>query len=121
MAVVFRADGVPAAERAEYWRHVISETLIPLEPIDVPDRLLAGEVGALHVGELSTRTPGGATRTALHIRRSDPGLCKIDVLAAGRGALEQGGREAALEPGDFTPSICRARHAGRWGRRGSSR
>jgi AraC-like DNA-binding protein len=102
MTVVFRADDVPVAGRAEYWRHVIGQTLVPLEPIDVPDRLLASEVGALQVGELSTSTPGGATRTAVHIRRSDPDLCKIDMLAAGRGVIEQGGREAALEPGDFT-------------------
>jgi AraC-like DNA-binding protein len=102
MTVVFRADGVPVAERAEYWRHVIGQTLIPLEPIDVPDRLLASDVGALQVGELTTSTPGGARRTAVHIRQSDPDLCKIDVLAEGRGVIEQHGREAALEPGDFT-------------------
>jgi AraC-like DNA-binding protein len=102
MTVVFRADGVPVAERAEYWRHVIGETLIPLEPIDVPDRLLAGDVGVLQMGELSTSTPGGARRTTVHIRRSDPDLCKIDVLAEGRGVIEQDGREAALAPGDFT-------------------
>ena len=102
MTLVFQADDVPVAGRAEYWRHVIGQTLIPLEPIDVPDRFLASEVGALQVGELSTSTPGGATRTAVHIRRCDPDLCKIDMLAAGRGVIEQGDREAALEPGDFT-------------------
>ena len=57
MTVVFRADGVPVAERAEYWRHAIGQTLIPLEPIDVPDRLLASEVGALQVGELTRSLP----------------------------------------------------------------
>jgi hypothetical protein len=102
MTVVVRADGVPVAERAAYWRHVIGQTLIPLEPIDVPDRLLASDVGALQVGELTTSTPGGARRTAVHIRQSDPDLCKIDVLTEGRGVIEQHGREAALEPGDFT-------------------
>jgi AraC-like DNA-binding protein len=102
MTVVFRADGVPVAERAERWRHVIGQTLIPLEPIDVPDQLVASEVGALQMGELSTSTPGGARRTTAHIRRSDPDRCKIDVLAEGRGVIEQEGREAALAPGDFT-------------------
>jgi AraC-like DNA-binding protein len=102
MTLLFRADDVPVPERAEYWRHVIGETLIPLEPLDVPDRLTAGDVGALQVGELSASAPGGARRTAAHIRRSDPDLYKIDVLVDGRGVIEQGDREAALGPGDFT-------------------
>jgi AraC-like DNA-binding protein len=101
MTVVFRADGMPVADRAEYWRNVIGESLIPLEPIDVPDQLLASEVGALRVSELSTSTHGGALRTTAHVRRADPDLFKIDVLTAGRGVIEQDGREAALEPGDF--------------------
>jgi AraC-like DNA-binding protein len=102
MTLLFRADDVPVPERAEYWRHVIGETLIPLEPLDVPDRLIAGDVGALQVGELSASASGGARRTAAHIRRSDPDLYKIDVLVDGRGVIEQGDREAALGPGDFT-------------------
>jgi AraC-like DNA-binding protein len=102
MTVLFRADDVPVPERAEYWRHVIGETLIALEPLDVPDRLHAGDVGALQVGELSASAPGGARRTAAHIRRSDPDLYKIDVLVDGRGVIEQGDRQAALGPGDFT-------------------
>jgi hypothetical protein len=121
MTVVFRADGVPVAERAEYWRHVIGQTLIPLEPIDVPDRLLASDVGALQVGELTTSTPGGARRTAVHIRQSDPDLCKIDVLAEGRGVIEQRGREAALSRATSPSSTCRVQRAGRWGPWGSSR
>jgi AraC-like DNA-binding protein len=40
-------------------------------------------------------------RTPKLIRRSDPGLCKIDVLVSGRIVVEQEGREADLRPGDF--------------------
>lgn len=101
MSVVHTADRVPVGERAEYWRHVIGETLVPLEPIELPDRIVAGAVGALRVGEMSARRAGGAVRGEAHIRRADPDLYKIDVLAAGRGAIEQGSRQAALEPGDF--------------------
>jgi AraC-like DNA-binding protein len=101
MTVVHTADHVPRAERAEFWRHVIDETLVPMEPVDVPDRIVAGGVGAIRVGDMSASRPGGARRTAANIRRSDPGLYKIDVLAGGRGVIEQGGREVALEPGDF--------------------
>jgi AraC-like DNA-binding protein len=102
MTTVHTADDLPVAERADYWRHVLAETIVPLDPIDVPDRVVAGSVGAIQVGEMTASRPGGARRTATHIRRSDPELYKIDVLARGRGVIEQGGREAALEPGDFT-------------------
>jgi AraC-like DNA-binding protein len=91
----------PARSRAEYWRHVIGEALVPLEPLGIPDRLVVGEVGAVAVGELSDGSPSGARRTAAHIRRSDPELLKIDVLARGHGVVEQDGREAHLRPGDL--------------------
>jgi hypothetical protein len=43
-----------------------------------------------------------AARTAGLIRRSDPGLCKIDVVAGGALTVEQDGRQTSLGPGDFT-------------------
>jgi AraC-like DNA-binding protein len=102
MTTVFASDDVPAAARTEYWRHVLGDALAPLEPLGVPERLVYGGAGPVAVGELSHHGPGGAKRTTRHIRGSDPELCKIDVLARGRGVIEQGGREAELRPGDFT-------------------
>ena len=102
MTVVHRADGVPAAELSDYWRHVLDEGLAPIEPIGFPDQVRAGQVGALSVGELCASEPGGAMRTAAHIRRSDPELYKVDFVAAGSGIVEQNGRAARLERGDFT-------------------
>jgi AraC-like DNA-binding protein len=102
MTVVHTGEDLPVAERADYWRHVIGETIVPLDPIGFPDRVVAGGVGAIRVGEMTASGRGGARRTATNIRRSDPELYKIDVLAAGRGVIEQGGRQVALEPGDFT-------------------
>jgi AraC-like DNA-binding protein len=98
----FRATDVPAAAREDYWRHVLGETLGPLEPVDVPDRVRVGDLGAVRVGELSQRRPGGARRTARHLRGVDRELCKVDVLSRGRGVVAQDGREAALAPGDMT-------------------
>jgi AraC-like DNA-binding protein len=104
--MVFASDDVPIASRTEYWRHVLSDALVPLEPLGPPDapghRLVLGSAGPVAVGELSHRGTGGARRTIRHIRRSDPELCKIDVLARGHGVIEQGGREAELRPGDLT-------------------
>jgi AraC-like DNA-binding protein len=102
MSTVFANDDVPLASRAEYWRHVLGDALVPLEPSGVPDRLVVGDVGPITVGELSHRGSGGAKRTTWDIRRSDPELCKIDVVARGQGVIRQGGREAQLRPGDLT-------------------
>jgi AraC-like DNA-binding protein len=100
-AVVFRARDERPARREERWRHVLAEAVGPLEPRGVPDRFVAGSLGAVAVSELVDRRPGGARRTRAHISSSDPDLCKIDVLAHGRGAVEQGGSVAALGPGDL--------------------
>jgi AraC-like DNA-binding protein len=106
MISVFAADDVPAASRGDYWRHILGEALVPLEPIGPSGgpaglRLVAGRAGPVTVTELSHTGRGGAARTVRHIRRSDPDLCKIDVLARGRGVIQQGGREAELRAGDI--------------------
>jgi AraC-like DNA-binding protein len=100
MSIEFRADRRPAA--AEEWLQLIGQTVGPLESRDVPDRFVGGEVGHLRVGELTATGPGRATRGAAHVRRSETDMYKIDVLAWGRGRIEQDGRSAALRPGDFT-------------------
>jgi AraC-like DNA-binding protein len=102
MTIVFADHDVPATSRGEFWREVLNDALVPLDPVGIPDRVAVGSAGAVSVGELSHDGPGGARRTAGHIRRSDPGLYKIDVLARGHGVIEQSGRQAALRPGDFT-------------------
>ena len=68
MSALFTSGAVPATARPEYWRHVMSEVLGPLEPRGHPDRLLVGEAMAVLVGELVQRRPGGATRTRGHAR-----------------------------------------------------
>jgi AraC-like DNA-binding protein len=106
MSLVVRADAVPAAARPDYWRHVVDQTLGPLEVRmppgrDLRDRLLVGDAGAVRVAQLTSGRPGGADRRPHHIRRLDRDVCKIDVLASGRGVVAQDGREASLGPGDF--------------------
>jgi AraC-like DNA-binding protein len=107
MTVVVRATDVPVPSRMEYWQHVLEGTLGPLEVrqpggLGVRDRLRLGDAGVVRVGELSTGRPGGASRNRRHIRRSDLDVCKVDVLARGRGVVQQDGREAELGPGDLT-------------------
>lgn len=106
MSVLLRADDVPVTSRVDYWRHVVDETLGPLDlrlpsGPDLRDELLIGDAGAVRVAQLSTPTAGGANRTPKHIRRSDLEVCTIDVLVRGRGVVEQDGRQAVLGPGGF--------------------
>ena len=98
---------------------MLGETVGALETRGIPDRFVAGEIGALRIGELTSRQDGGAKRTSAHMRSSDPDVCKIDVLASGQCVVEQGGREALLKPGDFT-LVDMARPA-TWSTRGSAR
>ena len=105
MTMMLRAADAPARSRAAHWRQLLDQTLGPLEVrpggVDRRDRLLVGDAGAVRVAELTTGLSGGADRTRGHIRRSDLDVCKIDVLAQGRGVVAQDGREASLGPGDL--------------------
>jgi AraC-like DNA-binding protein len=106
-AVAFRAADEPTTSRRDYWQHVVGTALGPVDlrvagAVDVHDRLVLGELGAVRVGVLSATQPGGASRAARHIRDTDPDFCKIDILVQGHGVVAQDGREAVLRPGDFT-------------------
>ncbi len=106
MGVLFRAEDEPAVSRLEYLRHVMGDTLVPLEieptvePGELRDSSLTSEAGAVRISAM-TLSPGAAARTPTLIRRSDPEVCKVDVLTAGRLRVEQDGRDAELGPGDL--------------------
>jgi AraC-like DNA-binding protein len=105
--VTFRAAAEPAASRRDYWQHVVSTAIGPVDlqvlgDVGDRDRLVVGDLGAVRVGALDASYPGGASRRARHIRLADPDVCKIDVVARGNGVVEQDGREAVLRAGDLT-------------------
>jgi AraC-like DNA-binding protein len=102
MSVVLTADHLPVQSRADYWRDVLGDMLGTLDPFGARRELRIGDLGALRVGELTADQPCGASRTPAHIRRRDLDLCKIDVLARGRGVIEQDDRTTALVAGDLT-------------------
>lgn len=108
MTVTVRADDVPAASRAEYWRHVVGDTEVPMEVRvdhgpDFPNRLVAGNVGGLWVSDV-TSGPGESLRTWRHVRRSAPDFYQVWVQVRGHAMAEQDGRAARLRPGDFALS-----------------
>jgi hypothetical protein len=92
--------------RVDYWRHLAEETVVPLElrvdgSRDFRSQIRAGQIGAVQVTEM-TAPPAQAARTGRFIRRSDPELCKIDVVTHGSLVVEQAGRQATLGPGDLS-------------------
>jgi AraC-like DNA-binding protein len=108
VSVVFRADDQPVATRADYWHHVVAESVTPLDltvppaSLDARDRLRVGELGPVRVSELTTGVSSHAIRRRRHLRSSDPELFKIDVQTHGRGVIDHAGRQERYVRGDFT-------------------
>lgn len=107
MSIQFRAEDEPVRSRVERLRHVIGDSVVPLEyepRVDasrVTDRLLVKDLALVRVVAL-TGTAARVRRSPRLISRSDPGLCKIDVVVHGEVCIAQGARQARLGPGDFT-------------------
>jgi AraC-like DNA-binding protein len=111
MSVVFRPGDESAAAREDYWRHALGETLgqVDLRPPAgdvVPLQLSVGDVGSVRFAAASVSWHASAarcvaTRTSKHISGPDQCMGRIDVVASGRMAVEQDGRQAELGPGDF--------------------
>ncbi|MEV6338787.1 helix-turn-helix domain-containing protein [Nocardia vinacea] len=90
------------------WCAAISADFLPLEAA-----LKTSGVGVEFAGGVRSRTIGSVqlsevfggevmvSRTAVTIRRSDPGLIKLGMQVKGRGVVRQSGHEAVLMPGDF--------------------
>jgi AraC-like DNA-binding protein len=105
MSVVYRATDEPVATREDYWRHVLDETVVPMEVRfddgpELRDELVTSDLGPMRVTE-STTGPGMVVRAPRHIRRSDPELYQFVVQAEGTVVGEQGDRRAELRPGDM--------------------
>jgi len=100
----FRTEDEPAKTRADYWQHVIANTLAPyqIRPAggSLRSHIHQAEIGPVTVLGLQT-TAMQASRTPDLIRNSDLGLYKIDLAMGGRGVFEQDDRESVPTPGEF--------------------
>jgi AraC-like DNA-binding protein len=104
---VLRAGDVPARDQLDYWHQVVMgkcgvhQVRMP-DGLDPTDELRLGAAGMVRIDELRAAKTFRADRTARHIRQdADRDLCKLHVVAQGRVAVRQDGREAVLTPGDF--------------------
>jgi hypothetical protein len=66
MTRLLRADDVPAISRVDYWRHVVDETLGPLDlqlssGPDLRDELLVGDAGGTWVPGAVARDIGSSS------------------------------------------------------------
>ena len=93
------------ADRTDSFLYASSESFVPYgEPSGMAlaghDEVRMDNVGMLQIMRLGL-TRAELARTSRLIRQSDPALCKIDVPLSGRMFVEQGDRQAALDPGTF--------------------
>jgi AraC-like DNA-binding protein len=99
--------GLPAGQRFEYWKHVLSHTFVPLEVstpgggADFQGRLRGCDLGSLRFIEVRAEAHT-ARRTARLVKAAPAGCYKVGLQLRGSSVLIQDGREATLTPGDFT-------------------
>jgi AraC-binding-like domain/Bacterial regulatory helix-turn-helix proteins, AraC family len=107
MPDVARTLDLPSGQRFEYWKHVLSNTFVPLEVWspgggdDFRGLLRGCELGSLRFIEVSAEAHT-ARRTARLVKAAPAGCYKIGLQLRGSSVLIQDGREATLTPGDFT-------------------
>jgi len=100
-----RTAEVPAAERFDFWRHVVSETFVPLEASRDADGAFRGEIRGANLGALRVYEVDADSHVASRTRRlidgSQDEYFKLGLQLEGQSVLTQDGREAVLAPGDF--------------------
>lgn len=92
--------------RAELWREFISDTFVELDCSGMSKEDFFGELRARSVGDLGIST---ITTDAYDVFRTDSSIAKsatddflVSVQTKGSSVIRQLGREAVLNPGDFT-------------------
>src|SRR3954468_23140514 len=104
--MLIRVEDQPPRARLDYFRQMTADAIVPFDARvhaydDFRGEVLTGPVGICNVTRV-TAPPLTAIRTPRLIRASDPEQFKIDVQLRGHTVYAQGGREAALDPGDLT-------------------
>jgi AraC-like DNA-binding protein len=98
---------LPPRQRFDYWKHVLSDTFVPLEVSspsgdgDFRGRLRGCDLGRLRLIDVLAETHT-ACRTPRLVRSTPAGCYKIGMQLRSTSVLTQDGRQARLGPGDFT-------------------
>ncbi|QKV74244.1 helix-turn-helix domain-containing protein [Amycolatopsis sp. Hca4] len=102
---VFQTLDLPVAERLDRWREVTSNALVSTETVHVgPGNFVAAlrmvDLSAVQVTTMSLPQLR-SSRTATHIRKSDPEQFQLAVPVCGRYRFSQAGRQVEIGPGDL--------------------
>jgi AraC-binding-like domain len=86
VTVVFRASDKSAAERLEYMRQAVAESIVPFDLRHQDDsfscEIRTADIGVVRIVEIDAPT-SEAVRTRRLIRRSDPEVCTIHLQLCG--------------------------------------
>ena len=104
MPDVARTLDLPPGQRFDYWKHVLSDTFVPLEvsspggDADFRGRLRGCELGSLRLIEVRAE-PHTARRTARLVKAAPAGCYKIGVQLRGTSRADPGRPGGGAHPG----------------------
>lgn len=102
----FSTSGLAPRRRLEFWNDLACNTFTPIvaDPLDLDrfqPRLSRSSVGEVLLSEVHS-SPSIVRHTSEHVARTRQAMFFLHAQLEGRSANRQDGREARLEPGDFT-------------------
>ena len=104
MTIRLNAEDEPAKTRVDYWQHVVGSALAPYQ-LRAAGSSLRSQIHQAQIGPVTVLdfqvSALQAIRTPDLIRKSDLGICKVDLGIRGSGRYEQDDRQSMLAPGDF--------------------
>src|SRR5712664_4895678 len=112
---IWSTEGQRPHQKVDYWNECAEQVLNTGMTVDAAEpalfwgRIADLRVNALHIAEVSSG-PAVVRHSARQAARSGSGRFQILMQLAGQSVFEQGGRSAALSPGDFTLVDCGRRY-----------
>lgn len=102
----FSTSGLTPRRRLEFWNDLACSTFTPIvaDPTDLDafrPSLSRASIGELLLSEVHS-SPSVVRHTPEHVARTRQAMFFLHAQLEGRSANRQDGREARLEPGDFT-------------------
>ncbi len=105
MAQVLDTASVPDRERGDYWRDLICDTYVELDCAGMPREGFWGSVRAQAVADVEFSLVASlghdVIRSPKQIAKSTREYFLVSLQTIGTGLIEQDGKQAHLDPGDF--------------------
>jgi AraC-like DNA-binding protein len=96
---------IPSRDRLAFWVDVVCRTFVCMRCEPTSDQKFFGEIDYDELGPLkvlAVRSVGQRVSRSAGLAASDPaGFYHINIMRAGRGLMDQDGREAEVAPGGF--------------------